>query len=183
MDESEKDDFQKIRQVILIEQFKNCLFTDLSTHLDDKNVSSINEAAVMSDSYALTHKRNFIKQRQGYGHNSAPNNAPQVTPTSIERKEERGNDGEKNNSLRNKERSAADRGSGRFHNTLPKQPAITCGYCKKQGHTMQECWKLKNKNEGNNPVGFISSSEQDQNQNYSKIPNIRQSIENIMVML
>ena len=118
----------------------------------------------MSDSYALTHKRNFIKQRHGFGHNSAPNNAPQVTPTAIERKEERGNDGEKNNTLRNKERSAADKGSGRFHNTLPKQPAITCGYCKKQGHTMQECWKLKNKNEGNNPVGFISSSEQDKNQ-------------------
>ncbi|MCP4255549.1 MAG: hypothetical protein GY775_19515, partial [Candidatus Scalindua sp.] len=162
------DDFEKIRQVMLIEQFKNCLFTDLRTHLDDKEVSTLNEAAVLSDSYALTHKRNFMKPRHGYGQNDtagAPQQKSYVTAENKDDKLKQGDNIEKNNQPRNKDRSAADRGSGRYHNTLPKQPVVQCGFCNKMGHTMQECWKLKKKNEANNPVGFISHYKQDNKQN------------------
>merc|ERR1711860_487018 len=162
------DDFEKMRQVMLIEQFKNCLFTDLRTHLDDKEVSTLSEAAVMSDGYALTHKRNFVKPRHGYGQNgttSAPQHNNYATADSKDDKLRQGDNSEKINQSKNKDRSAADRGSGRYHNTLPKQPVVQCGFCNKMGHTMQECWKLKKKNEANNPVGFISHYKQDKKHN------------------
>ena len=54
-------DFNDLRQLILIEQFKSCLFSDLKTHIDDKDVTSLNDAAILSDSYTLTHKKIFSK--------------------------------------------------------------------------------------------------------------------------
>ena len=97
------DDFEKIRQVMLIEQFKNCLFTDFRTHLDDKEVSTLNEAAVLSDSYALTHKRNFMKPRHGYGQNDtagAPQQKNYATADSKDDKLRQGDNIEKKQSTK-----------------------------------------------------------------------------------
>ena len=52
----EVGNFQNFRQLILVEEFKD---QDLRTHLEDKNVRTFDEAAVISDTYTISHKKNF----------------------------------------------------------------------------------------------------------------------------
>ena len=59
------ENFDQFKQLILIEEFKRCVHQDLKTHLDDKDVKSINEVAILSDSYALSHKKSFLSAPKG----------------------------------------------------------------------------------------------------------------------
>ena len=56
--------YDNLRQLILIEEFKECVHQDLRSHLEDKNVKTLEEAAVLSDTYTLTHKKNFLSKTQ-----------------------------------------------------------------------------------------------------------------------
>ena len=58
------DSYDNLRQLILIEEFKECVHQDLRSHLEDKNVKTLEEAAVLSDTYTLTHKKNFLSKTQ-----------------------------------------------------------------------------------------------------------------------
>jgi hypothetical protein len=49
--------FDKLRQLLLLEEFKQCVHVDLKTHLDDKNVDTLQDVAVVSDNYTITHKK------------------------------------------------------------------------------------------------------------------------------
>ena len=54
-------DFKKLRQVILIEEFKRCVHDDIKTYLDEQKVENLAKAAAYADDYALTHKSTFNK--------------------------------------------------------------------------------------------------------------------------
>ncbi|VDI74078.1 Hypothetical predicted protein [Mytilus galloprovincialis] len=56
------NNFDNLRQLMLLEEFKQCVHSELKTHLDDKTVESIHDAAVISDNYTLSHKRSFKGQ-------------------------------------------------------------------------------------------------------------------------
>jgi hypothetical protein len=43
----------------LVEEFKDCVHLALRTHLEDKNVRTLEEDAVISDTYTLSHKNIF----------------------------------------------------------------------------------------------------------------------------
>ena len=58
------DSYDNLRQLILIEEFKECVHQDLRSHLEDKNVKTLEDAAVLSDTYTLTHKKNFSSKTQ-----------------------------------------------------------------------------------------------------------------------
>ena len=47
-------DFEKLRQVILIEEFKRCVRDDIKTYLDEQKVENLAKAAAYADDYALT---------------------------------------------------------------------------------------------------------------------------------
>ena len=51
-------DFEKLRQIILIEEFKRCARDDIKTYLDEQKVEKS-----YADDYALTHKSTFNKSR------------------------------------------------------------------------------------------------------------------------
>lgn len=51
--------FSTLRRVILLEEFKDRVPQDLKTHLEYKNVKTLEEAAVISDTFTLSHKKNF----------------------------------------------------------------------------------------------------------------------------
>lgn len=55
--------FSNLRQVILLEEFKDCVPQDLKTHLED-NVKALEEAAVISDTFTLSHKKIFFTRSQ-----------------------------------------------------------------------------------------------------------------------
>ena len=56
------DNFEQLRQLILLEEFKNCMSTDVRTHLCEKSITYLGPAAIAADKYILTHK-SFGKTR------------------------------------------------------------------------------------------------------------------------
>ena len=48
-------DFEKLRQVILTEEFKRCDCDDIKTYLDEQKVENLAKAATYADNYVLTH--------------------------------------------------------------------------------------------------------------------------------
>ncbi len=53
-----KQDFGKLRQIILIEEFKRRVPVNVKTYLDEKEVETLKEAADFADAYDLTHSSN-----------------------------------------------------------------------------------------------------------------------------
>ncbi len=49
-------DFDQLRELILIEDFKNSLQDRIVVYLNEKRVSTLAEAAVCADEFSLTHK-------------------------------------------------------------------------------------------------------------------------------
>lgn len=58
-------DFDKLRELVLVEDFKRCIDPTLRVFLDEKEVSSLNGIALLADTYSLTHKTfNRVKNVQ-----------------------------------------------------------------------------------------------------------------------
>ena len=49
-------DFKKLKQMVLLEEFKDKFRSDIRFHLDEQKVEELEKAAIMADDYALTHK-------------------------------------------------------------------------------------------------------------------------------
>ena len=49
-------DFKKLKQMVLFEEFKDKVRPDIRSHLDEQKVEELEKAAMMADDYALTHK-------------------------------------------------------------------------------------------------------------------------------
>ena len=49
-------DFKKLKQMVLLEEFKDKVRSDIRSHLDEQKVEELEKAAIMADDYALTHK-------------------------------------------------------------------------------------------------------------------------------
>ena len=54
-------DFEKLRQVILIEECKRCVCDDIKTYLDEQKVENLAKAAANADDHVLTHNSLFNK--------------------------------------------------------------------------------------------------------------------------
>ena len=50
------NNFEKLRRLLFIEEFKKCLPDEVKTYLDKKKVKTLGQAAVLADDYILTHK-------------------------------------------------------------------------------------------------------------------------------
>ena len=54
-------DFAKLRQVMLLEDFKSCVTDDVKMHLEEQQVTELHQAAGLADDFVSTHKNNFVK--------------------------------------------------------------------------------------------------------------------------
>ena len=119
--------YDKLRQLILVEEFKRCIQSDVKTFLDEKQVETLEEAARLADDYYLTHKVSFIAK-------------PKPTSSHPQNKFMSGNSsGIPSQSNTPKPNSTSETKS---QYTLSRP---TCNYCKKPGHLVSECLKLKRK--------------------------------------
>ena len=50
------EDFKQLRQLVLIEQFKECIHANIKTHLDERDINYLEDAATTADDYALPHR-------------------------------------------------------------------------------------------------------------------------------
>ncbi len=51
--------FEQLKELILLEDFKNCVPENVVVHLNDQKIMTLSEAAVISDEFMLTHKTVF----------------------------------------------------------------------------------------------------------------------------
>uniref|UniRef100_A0AAY3ZYS8 SCAN box domain-containing protein n=1 Tax=Denticeps clupeoides TaxID=299321 RepID=A0AAY3ZYS8_9TELE len=51
---------EQLRELVLLEEFKNCVPDAVATYLHDRQVTTLAQAAVCADQYALTHKSVFV---------------------------------------------------------------------------------------------------------------------------
>ena len=57
-------DYPKLRQLMLVEEFKRCINSDVKSFLDEKEVETLEKAARLADDYTLTHKVFLLLARQ-----------------------------------------------------------------------------------------------------------------------
>lgn len=85
-------DFAKLRELLLIEEFKSCLPEKVVVYLNEQKVSTVSQAAVLADEFVLTHKNVFTsvrpeKSSSGSHVQSQPsssNSSPQTTKNDLE---------------------------------------------------------------------------------------------------
>ena len=62
--------------MVLLEEFKDKVWPDIRSHLDEQKVEKLEKAAVMADDYALTHKMSSKcnpQQKRYYGSGNREN--------------------------------------------------------------------------------------------------------------
>ena len=111
-------DFEKLRQLILIEEFKRRIPFHMKTFIDEKQVENLQQAADLADEYFLTHG-NFNQQR-----NQSSDKQYTAKPSS-------GSD-----SFQQQVNSTQSMKSN------SETSAPFCNYCKRRGHLRSECFYL-----------------------------------------
>ena len=149
-------DHAKLRQLMLVEEFKRCINSDVKAFLNEREVENLETAARLADDYALTHKASFVNKpypRKPYNPQSKQI-APQSKPYSPQSGPKANPSNPTDNSSPKPKFSSENKGQ----NPL-SQPI--CNYCKKTGHIISECLALKRKKERENldsakPTGLTS---------------------------
>ena len=121
-------DFKKLKQMVLLEEFKDKVRPDIRSHLDEQKVEELEKAAIMADDYALTHKM------------SSKSGNPQQ-----KRYHGSGNRENISRNMDDRKRQGKSTGNvGLVSKVEPLKP-ISCGHCGKPGHIITNCWKLGGK--------------------------------------
>ena len=138
-------DHEKLMQLMLVEEFKRCINSDIKSFLDEKQVETLEAAARLADDYALSHKVSFINKsnpsRRPFFPHSGSKHSPSNPP------------GSHSQTITPKPKPS---GENKDQNPL-SQPI--CNYCKRTGHIISECLHLKRKKEkqeGLKPTGLTS---------------------------
>ena len=156
-------DYPKLRQLMLVEEFKRCINSNVKSFLDEKEVETLEKAARLADDYTLTHKVSFV---------SKANPRKPFYPTSGHKPSPSLQSGNSNQNVPKPKPPGENKG----HNPL-SQPI--CNYCKQSGHIVSDCPVLKikrEKQEGLKPTGLTSlkltpqSCVKDQNPVQAKVP-------------
>ena len=145
-------DHEKLRQLMLVEEFKWCINSDVRAFLNEKEVENLDLAARLADDYSLTHKASFVNKpfpRKPF--NPQLKFTPQSRPFSPQSKPYYPQSGPKSNPSNSSDYSSHSftpkpRFSGENMGQSPLSQPI-CNYCKQSGHIISECIALKRKRE------------------------------------
>ena len=108
--------YDKPRQLMLVEEFKRCIQSDVKTFLDEKQVETLEEAARLADDYYLTHKVSFIAK-------------PKPTFSHSQNKFMSGNSSGMPSQSNTPKPNSTSETKSQYPLSRP-----TCNYCKKPGH-------------------------------------------------
>ena len=120
-------DFNNLKELVLVEEFKRCVRDDIKSFLDEKEAGTLQQAAKLADEYALTHKK-FGSQDRSHNFRRFQNK-PGSTAVDT------------------KAKVPDNKGSDSSSNKKDKSTVSVCNYCKKPGHVLSECYSLKNRKE------------------------------------
>lgn len=133
-------DFRKMRELMLVEEFKRCIPKEIKTHLDEQRILTLHDAAISADNYFLTHKSLVLKVKTV---TEIGGNQGNFRPKG--RLDRRIFSGSQSSYTDVQEKSSPSKsGPGVVQPSEKSGP--TCYYCKKKGHIKSECWTLAKKN-------------------------------------
>uniref|UniRef100_UPI0035901BDB uncharacterized protein n=1 Tax=Myxine glutinosa TaxID=7769 RepID=UPI0035901BDB len=148
-------DFETLRDLILVEEFQQCVHEDIKVYLQEKKVPKLWDAATMADDYALTHRIGVHKpnssprlQQGSYGTPGAENDLTWRRP-----RDDYG-DNYDTPPVRN-QRDAGPRqtySSGGPRQTTSFSSGPTCAFCKKPGHLMSSCYRMNREDPERSPT-------------------------------
>ena len=121
-------DFKKLKQMVLLEEFKDKVRPDIRSHLDEQKVEELEKAAVMADDYALTHKMSSKSGNPQQKRYHGSGNRENISRNADDRKRQ----------------GKSTENVGLVSKVEPLKP-ISCGHCGKPGHIITNCWKLGGK--------------------------------------
>ena len=121
------ENYDKLRQLMLGEEFKCCILSDVKTFLDEKQVETLEEGARLADDYYLAHTVSFIAK-------------PKPTSSHPQNKFMSGNSSGMPIQSNTPKPNSTSETNSQYPLSRP-----TCNYCKKPGHLVSECFKLKRK--------------------------------------
>ena len=129
-------DFAGLRDLLLLEDFKNCLPDKISTYINEQKVRKVSDAAVLADEYLLLHRDTFVKP-----HLSFDRGVPAAKPYALPVK----------SNFRGEIR--ADR-----REVVDAKDRPVCFYCKKSGHTISHCFALNKWNGSPKAVNLMKTA-------------------------
>ena len=121
-------DFKKLKQMVLLEEFKDKVRPDIRSHLDEQKVEELEKAAIMADDYALTHKMSSKSGNPQQKRYHGSGNRVNISRNMDDRKRQ----------------GKSTENVGLVSKVEPLKP-ISCGHCGKPGHIITNCWKLGGK--------------------------------------
>ena len=121
-------DFKKLKQMVLLEEFKDKVRPDIRSHLDEQKVEELEKAAIMADDYALTHKMSSKSGNPQQKRYHCSGNRENISRNMDDRKRQ----------------GKSTENVGLVSKVEPLKP-ISCGHCGKPGHIITNCWKLGGK--------------------------------------
>ena len=141
----EEKSFGRLREVILLEEFKNHIPSEIRTHLDEQGTTELHKAGMFADSYELTHRKSGSGAQSSRWMEGHPGRAWSKP----------------NGDLGQRGSSTAVQGqSGQSGNSRPVRRDVECFYCHAKGHVRSECEKLRRGQEqsrGRKPVALVKS--------------------------
>ena len=126
--------FNKLKKLILLEEFKSCVPVKVKTYLEEQKVDELQRATILADDYKLTHQSMSSNVEMKSVTTSKPKGTVSVPPQAVDKA-----------STQSRHQDQL----GRNRMTLRSGPV--CAYCKCQGHLLSECRALdkKDKKKGN----------------------------------
>ena len=139
------EDFKQLRQLVLIEQFKECVHANIKTHLDERDIHNLEDAATTADDYALAHRLSTNnmggpnKFNQYYKGNSNRPNKDKWSQNQNSTKEGKTQSGSSSQGNKGPPSAKPVKSGDGFKSSL------TCDYCKLSGRNKTKCWKVDEK--------------------------------------
>ena len=121
-------DFIKLKQMVLLEEFKDKVRPDIRSHLYEQKVEQLEKAALMADDYALTHKMSSKSGNPQQKRYHGSGNRENISRNMYDRKRQ----------------GKSTENVGLVSKVEPLK-SISCGHCGKPGHIITICWKLGGK--------------------------------------
>ena len=162
-----KKEYKKLRELFLVEEFKRCIHVNIRTFINEQQAKTLNDAARLADDFSLTHKMShlnkqnspsFSTRNQNFGHNNKQllgNNRFAFKDKNFKPNFDNRPNFDPNSESRRTTKFEQQQQSPKNKIFNPK----ICNYCKKEGHLVSNCWKLKKKEQGqenSKPTGFVS---------------------------
>ena len=127
------EDFDHLRQVVLLEEFKKSLPFGIKSHIDDLRITKLGKAALRADEYEVTHKGS--ENRPSFKNSW---NKKGKRPFESYVKPSEGKDASKGKDA-SEAHSSGGAGSNKKSATHSSK---VCSHCNKQGHLKETCWQL-----------------------------------------